>query len=76
MQKIPEKCLDCNHTIIALEDVHLGWCKFQLESVVRCDCFPAHYRVGCTSAEVYCEKNKEEWRKEQMNDSEGLPKTN
>lgn len=60
MQKIPEKCLDYNHTIIALENVHKGWCKYELESVVRCDCFPARYIVGCVCAEVHCQKSKEE----------------
>ena len=56
MEDIPEKCLTCNHTIIQLENVHQGWCKYQIESVVRCDCGPEHYRVGCVSAEQYCER--------------------
>lgn len=60
---IPDKCLDCNHTIIQLENVHKGWCKYQLESVVRCDCDPVHYKVGCVCAEISCEKRREEWRK-------------
>ena len=58
--KIPDKCLDCNHTIIQLENVHKGWCKYQLESVVRCDCFPVHYKVGCACAEQYCKKKSQE----------------
>lgn len=56
MTAVPDKCLDCDHTIIQLEDVNQGWGKYQLEPVIRCDCFPAQYIVGCTSAEVYCEK--------------------
>lgn len=58
MQKIPDKCLDCNHTIIQLENTHKGWCKFQIESVVRCDRFPAHYIVGSVAADVYCDKRE------------------
>ncbi len=53
---IPDKCLDCNHTIIQFEEVHEGWCKYHLDTVVRCDCFPAHYKVGCACAEQYCKK--------------------
>ena len=56
MMLIPNKCLDCEHTIVQLEDVHKGWCKYEMEPVVRCDCFPVHYKVGCASAEMYCEK--------------------
>lgn len=56
---VPDKCLTCNHTIIVLENVHKGWCRFQLESVVRCDCFPAHYIVGSVAANVHCNKRKE-----------------
>ena len=58
--KIPDKCKDCEHAIVQLEKVHDGWCKFHLDSVVRCNCFPAHYIVGCTSAEVYCKKKLKE----------------
>ena len=57
MSDIPEKCLACDHTIVQFENVHKGWGKYQIESVVRCNCFPAHYIVGCVCAEVYC-KNK------------------
>ena len=56
---IPDKCLNCNHTIIQLENVHQGWCKYQMESVVRCDCSPGHFRVGCVCAEMYCVKRRE-----------------
>ena len=56
MLPIPEKCLDCNHTIIQLENVHQGWLEFQMETVVRCDCGPVYYKVGCVCAEVYCKK--------------------
>ena len=56
MLPVPEKCLNCDHTIVQLEDVHQGWCKYEMETVVRCDCFPVHYRVGCVSAEMYCAK--------------------
>lgn len=52
----PEKCIGCKHTIIQLEAVHDGWCKYHIDIVVRCDCFPAHYKVGCVCAEIYCEK--------------------
>ena len=60
MNTLPEKCLDCEHTIIQLENVHKGWCKYQMETVVRCDCFPVHYKVGCVCAEQYCQKNRSE----------------
>lgn len=54
--KIPNKCLNCNHTIMAFENVHKGFCRFELEEVIRCDCAPQQYPVGCVSAEVYCRK--------------------
>lgn len=54
--KIPDKCLDCSHAIIKFEEVHDGWCKYHLDCVVRCDCFPVHYIVGCSSADQYCKK--------------------
>lgn len=60
---IPEKCFDCNHTIILFENVHKGWSRYQLENVVRCDCFPAHYIVGSVCAEVYCKRNGKEIKK-------------
>lgn len=60
MMKIPDKCLDCSHTIIQLENVNDGWCKYHLDLVVRCDCFPAHYIVGCVCANMYCIKKKAE----------------
>lgn len=56
---IPDKCKDCEHTIIQFEEVHKGWLKYEYESVVRCDCFPANYKVGCVSADVYCVKKGE-----------------
>ena len=58
MNQIPEKCLDCEHTIVQLENVHQGWGEYRIESVVRCDCFPVHYKVGCVSAEMYCDKKR------------------
>ena len=64
---IPEKCETCEHTIMAFENVHKGWCKYQIEEVVRCDCAPYHPKVGCVDAEVTCKKKIEEWRK--ANDS-------
>lgn len=57
-KSIPDKCTDCKHAVIAFESVHQGWCKYQMETVVRCDCYPVKYRVGCASAEVYCEKRR------------------
>ena len=57
---IPDKCLDCNHTLMAFENVHKGWCKYEIEEVVRCDCSPQHHIVGCVCAEVYCIKGKEQ----------------
>ena len=56
----PDKCTNCEHAIVQFEEVHDGWCKFHLDAVVRCDCFPARYIVGCTSAEVYCKKKLKE----------------
>ena len=56
--KIPDKCLDCDHTIINLEEVHDGWCKYHMETVIRCDCFTAQYKVGCVCAEIYCENRR------------------
>lgn len=58
MMQIPDKCFDCEHTIVQLEDVHKGWGKYEMEAVVRCDCFPAQYKVGCSCAEVYCVKKE------------------
>ena len=55
----PDKCMDCEHTIIQFENVHKGWCKFEYEPVVRCDCSPVHYKVGCVCAEMYCRKKTE-----------------
>ena len=59
MTNIPEKCLSCDHTIIQFENVHKGWLKYEYEPVVRCDCFPVHYIVGCACAEIYCKRRKE-----------------
>ena len=53
---IPEKCQTCEHTIMAFENVHKGWCRFQIEEVVRCDCAPHHPIVGCCDAEVTCRR--------------------
>lgn len=61
MKKIPDKCLDCKHAIIQMEQIpDRKTYKFYMDTVVRCDCFPVHYRVGCSSAEMYCEKNHQE----------------
>ena len=59
MIPVPDKCLNCDHTIVQIEDVHQGWCKYQLETVIRCGCDPLHHRVGCVSAEMYCVIKKE-----------------
>lgn len=59
MIEVPEKCLNCEHTIINFENVHIGWCKYEYRTVVRCDCSPVKYIVGCRSAEVYCVRKKE-----------------
>lgn len=56
MMKVPEKCLNCDHTIVQFENVHKGYCKYEMEAVVRCGCSPAQYKAGCVCAEVYCEK--------------------
>ena len=58
--KVPDKCLDCDHTIMRFEEVNEGFGKSHLDCVVRCDCFPVHYIVGCACAEIYCEKRKKE----------------
>lgn len=55
MNNIPDKCLTCEHTTIQLEEVHKGYCKFEMESVVRCD--RSGYRVGCVSADCNCVRN-------------------
>lgn len=57
---IPNKCIGCKHAITELESVHQGWCKYQMEIVVRCDCSQLRYRVGCVCAEMYCKNKKEE----------------
>lgn len=57
---IPEKCLDCDHAIPQLENVHDGYLKFHLDSVVRCDCSPLQFKVGCVCAEMSCIKRKTE----------------
>lgn len=56
--KVPDKCLECEHTIIGMEQVHDGFCKFHLDTVVRCDRFPAHYIVGCVCADIYCDRKE------------------
>lgn len=53
----PEKCINCEHAFVQFEQVHDGWGIYHLDYVVRCDCFPVHYIVGCSCAEMYCEKN-------------------
>lgn len=58
MKAIPDKCLTCDHTIIRLENVHQGHCKYQIESVVRCDCSEQQFRVGCVCAEIHCVKKE------------------
>lgn len=63
--KMPDKCRNCPHTIVRFEEVHEGWCKYYIDWVVRCDCFPAHYIVGCVCAEVYC-KNKQKAESEDI----------
>lgn len=55
---IPDKCQECNHTIIRLEEVHDGWCEYHLDTVIRCDCFPAQYIVGCVCANQYCKRKE------------------
>ena len=59
---IPDKCINCKHAITSFESVHQGWGVYEMETVVRCDCFPVRYKVGCACAEVYCKnkKNKKE----------------
>lgn len=57
---VPDKCLTCDHTIMQFEDVHKGWGKYEMETVVRCDCSPGKFRVGCVCAEVYCERKGSE----------------
>lgn len=61
---IPDKCYDCNHTIIQLEQVSDGWNKYYMDTVVRCDCFPAHYRVGCVCADIYCQNKLQKGEEE------------
>lgn len=56
MTDVPEKCIECKHSIIRFEEVHQGWCVFKLETVIRCDCHPAEYKVGCVCAEMYCKR--------------------
>ena len=56
MSEIPDKCMKCIHGSVMFENVHQGWCNYQLEPVVRCDCSPQKYKVGCVCAEIYCVK--------------------
>ena len=58
---VPDKCITCSHALSSFEEVHKGWCKFQYEAVVRCDCAPDHPKVGCVVAEVTCAKNREDF---------------
>ena len=58
---IPDNCINCEHATVQMEEVHDGRCKFHLDSVVRCDRFPAKYKVGCVCAEVHCEKKGSTW---------------
>ena len=59
MTETPKKCLDCKHAIVRFENVHKGWCKFEYESVIRCDCDPCQFRVGCVCAEMNCRKEEQ-----------------
>ena len=70
---IPDKCINCNHSIAKIENVHKGWMKYQLETVLRCDCSPTHSVVGCVVAEMTCAKNREEFygRQKQKSKSDG-----
>ena len=56
--KIPDKCTNCDHASVQFEEVHDGWCNYHLDAVVRCDCSPVHYIVGCVCAEMYCKKKE------------------
>lgn len=56
--KVPDKCLNCEHTIISMENVHQGYLKYQLECVVRCGNDPLNHRVGCCASEVYCDRKE------------------
>lgn len=58
MNAIPNKCIECKHANTALESVHQGWNVYQMEIVVRCDCNPCRFRVGCACADMYCKKGK------------------
>ena len=60
MVNIPQKCLTCNHTLMKFENVNKGNCEFQYEEVVRCDCSPMKYPVGCVCADIYCERKEQE----------------
>lgn len=55
---VPDKCLNCSHAISQFENVHKGWCKYQMDYVVRCDCSPVRHKVGCVCAEIYCNKKR------------------
>lgn len=58
MNAIPNKCVECKHAITAIESVHQGWCAYQMEIVVRCDCNPCRFHMGCACADMYCKKGK------------------
>lgn len=54
--KTPEKCLNCEHTIIQFENINVGFKNFEYNVIIRCDCFPAEYICGSIAAECYCKK--------------------
>lgn len=58
MNKVPDKCVNCERAVAAFENVHKGFCKFEYEVVIRCNnkYNKLKYPVGCVSAEVYCDK--------------------
>lgn len=61
MKKIPEKCINCPHTSVKMEQVHIGFCRYIFDVVTRCDL--SGYKVGCVAAEVYCDRNEVDVKK-------------
>jgi hypothetical protein len=61
MEKIPEKCINCPHSSVKIEHVHMGFERYRFETVTRCDL--SGYKVGCVAAEVYCDRNEVDVKK-------------
>lgn len=54
ISSLPDKCVGCSHLLTSFEEVHLGFLKYEIGMIFRCDCHDCHYKCGCVCADVYC----------------------